>query len=83
MKEEFICGDCKGITEFQKGKRGSRLVEFILWSTLVVPGIFYSIWRLREAKKKCYYCGGDFLLPKSLETQEFLQSTKINRNKYD
>lgn len=61
--EKFICGDCKGITEFEKGKRGSGLIEFLLWSILFFPGIFYSIWRRKKVKKICGYCGSDFLLP--------------------
>jgi len=31
-KEKFICYSCKGITEFEKGKRGSAVVEFLLWT---------------------------------------------------
>ncbi len=61
--EKLICGDCKGITAVQKGKRGSGLIEILLWSTLFFPGIFYSMWRKGSAKKTCQYCGGNFLLP--------------------
>jgi hypothetical protein len=61
--EKLICGDCKGITTFRKGKRGSAFLEKILWWTLFFPGFFYSIWRSNIPKKICSYCGSEFLLP--------------------
>lgn len=60
--QKFICGDCKGITEFPL-KRGSAFIETLLWATLFFPGFFYSIWRRKHVKKICQYCGGDFLFP--------------------
>ena len=62
LNEKLICGDCKGFTTF-KNKRGSGVVEVILWLTLFVPGIFYSFWRRSPVKKICQYCESDFLLP--------------------
>ncbi len=64
--EKLICGDCKGFTTFRKGKRGSSFVESLLWWALLFPGIFYSIWRRKQPKKICQYCGGNFLLPNDL-----------------
>jgi len=64
--EKFICGDCKGITTFRKGKRGSNFIESFLWTVLFFPGIFYSIWRRISVKKVCQYCGGNFILPLDL-----------------
>lgn len=61
--EKFICGDCKGITSFREGKRGSSLIEFLLWTIFFFPGIFYSIWRRSKPQKVCSYCGSSFLLP--------------------
>ncbi len=72
--EKFICGDCKGITELRKGKRGSSFVEAFLWTILFFPGIFYSIWRRGSVKKICQYCGSNFLLPaNSPYIQELLE----------
>ncbi len=58
--QKFICGDCKGVTEFPL-KRGNGFIEKLLWATLFFPGFFYSIWRRKNVKKICQYCGGDFL----------------------
>jgi hypothetical protein len=70
--EKLICGDCKGVTEFPK-KRGSNFVETMLWATLFFPGFFYSIWRRKNIKKTCQYCGGDFLFPADMpHADEFL-----------
>lgn len=49
--EKLICGDCNSTSDFRKGKRGSALVEKLLWVTLFFPGIFYSIWRGWSQKK--------------------------------
>jgi hypothetical protein len=62
VKEKLICLDCKGITEFRVGKRGSGFIEALLWLTLFFPGIFYSFWRRKPEKKICQYCGGSVLL---------------------
>jgi hypothetical protein len=67
--EKLICGDCKGVTEFRLGKRGSALTERILWVTLFFPGIFYSIWRNKKQEKICQYCGSDFMLPQDLSNK--------------
>jgi len=78
--EKFICGDCKGITQFHRGKRGSAFVEFILWSIFFFPGIFYSIWRRKGQKKICQYCDSDFLLPAdSASTMELLKTPVKNK----
>ena len=69
-KEKYICYSCKGITEFEKGKRGSAVIEFLLWTLFFFPGIFYSFWRKGLPKKVCQYCGDDFLM--SLGTPEGL-----------
>jgi hypothetical protein len=69
--EKLICGDCKGVTTFRKGKRGSYFVELLLWWALIFPGIFYSIWRRKQSKKVCQYCGSNFLLPSELPNKIF------------
>ena len=72
--EKLICGDCKGITNLRTGKRGSSLIEKLLFWTLFFPGIIYGIWRNRAPKKICQYCGSDFLLPNdSLLIHELLK----------
>ena len=81
--ETLICGDCKGKNTFNKGKRGSSLIEKILWLTLFFPGIFYTIWRNMTPKKICQYCGSEFLLPTDLPygNQLLNEKYKINNDK--
>ena len=80
--EKYICGDCNSVLEFEKTKRGSRIIEMILWSTLVIPGFFYSMWRNSKKKKLCYYCDSDFVMPDSLEARQMLKpiAKKPNSN---
>jgi len=71
--QRLICGDCKATFEIEKGLRGSRLVEWFLWVTLVIPGFFYTLWRKSpQRKKNCDYCGSDFILPDSPEARAMI-----------
>ena len=78
--DRLICGDCKAVLEVETGKRGSAFIEFFLWLTLVIPGIFYSMWRKRKPKKTCDYCGSNFLLQDCYETREMLKPIEKNKN---
>jgi hypothetical protein len=80
MVERLICGDCKSSFTVEAGKRGSAFIEFFLWSTLVIPGFFYSMWRKRKPKKSCDYCGSTFLLPDSYSTHELLRAHSESSN---
>ncbi len=73
MSERFICGDCHESFEIDFGKRGSALIEWILYVTLFIPGPIYGMWRKRKPKKKCDYCGSDFILPDTPQNREFLK----------
>ncbi len=78
--EKFICGECNSVLEFEQSKRGSRIIEMILWSTLVIPGLIYSIWRKSARKKICYYCGSDFVFPDSVNARSLIKSIEKNKN---
>lgn len=73
MIRKFICGDCKATFNVSTSKRGSWLIEVFLWTTLVIPGFFYTMWRKPRSKKICDYCNSTFILPDTYETQEFLK----------
>jgi len=79
QSEKLICGDCNKITEFKKGKRGSKAVEILLWSIFFVLGIFYSIWRKYTPKKICPACNSDFLLSSDLPHIQMLLKPKKKR----
>ncbi len=77
MAEQLFCGDCLRSFEFQQSKkRGSALVEFLLWSTLLIPGPIYGMWRRRKSKKECDYCGSDFILSDTPKNRQFVAPTK-------
>lgn len=59
MTREYVCKDCEYIGEVKSGKRGNFLVSTLLW-TFVIPGIFYSIWRM-TGKNRCKNCDGSHL----------------------
>lgn len=71
--ENFICGECKGISDIRSGKRGSALISTILWSGFIIPGLLYSLWCRRKQPKICNYCGSDFLLPDTASSHKMLQ----------
>jgi hypothetical protein len=80
MTKKLICGDCKTTFEIRTGKRGSSIVEMFLWSTLIIPGFFYGIWRKgSKPQKYCSYCGSDFLLPDTAQNREMLDKLKIQK----
>jgi hypothetical protein len=80
--KQLFCGDCKATFEFKEGKRGSTFLEIFLWSTLIIPGFFYSLWRKPKTKKFCDYCGSSFLLPDCQESREMLKPVKKNNNSH-
>ena len=60
--EKLICGECKATFEVEVGKRGSAIIEMVLW-TWILPGMIYHFWRKTKPKKTCDYCGSNFLIP--------------------
>ncbi len=52
----FICKHCGWEGERKKLKRGSKMVEMLIWSILVLPGPLYSIWRRIGRSNQCPHC---------------------------
>ncbi|MFZ4125321.1 MAG: hypothetical protein ACOYJ2_04535 [Rickettsiales bacterium] len=52
----YICKHCGYEGEAKRQKRGSRGVEIFLWSTLLLPGPLYTIWRMTGKSKECPNC---------------------------
>lgn len=78
MSEKFICGDCLRSFEVEEYVEGSgrvaAIIRFIIFLLLMVP-----IPRRKSGykmKKKCDYCGSDFILPDTAQNREFLKPTK-------
>lgn len=82
MSEKFICGDCfstfesEEIIERKRNYRGA-ILRFIVFLLLMIP--IPNRRRKSKMKKKCDYCGSDFILPDTLQNREFLKPiTKKN-----
>lgn len=43
------------------------LVELFLWLCFLIPGVFYSIWRLTTRAQVCRSCGSHELIPPGSE----------------
>ena len=54
--KNYICTYCgyKGPRMFVV--QGSAIVEIILWLCFIIPGVIYSMWRLRTKEKICPSC---------------------------
>ena len=63
MARELICSNCGYKGRPKKVTKGSTSIEFILWFTLIIPGIIYSIWRLASRYEECPQCGATNMIP--------------------
>jgi len=53
---EFICTNCGYQGKRRAIKPGSRGMEIILWVVFLIPGPFYTLWRMLGKKWKCPQC---------------------------
>lgn len=57
MAKQLVCTNCCYIGNSVKVTKGSFIMELFLWLLLLIPGIFYSIWRLTTKYDACPSCG--------------------------
>ncbi len=62
MEENLVCTECEFIGPPKMVKRGSAGMEWFLWLTLLIPGPFYSFWRIMNKKRICAKCNGTILV---------------------
>lgn len=55
-KHTHICANCGATCRPKKITKGSLGWEIILWLLFLVPGIFYSVWRLTTQYWACPHC---------------------------
>lgn len=51
-----ICIKCGYEGRGKTTPRGSKMVEVLIYSTVVIPGPFYSIWRRMNLPEQCPNC---------------------------
>jgi len=54
---DYICTSCNYVGPRKKVKPGSKVIEVILWTVFLVPGPFYSLWRILRKHYACPQCG--------------------------
>jgi hypothetical protein len=79
MDKVFVCTNCGFIGQPKKFTKGSLLWEVILWILFIVPGIFYSIWRLSSRYEGCPKCQSPNMIPEDTpKAQEIIRNQKLS-----
>jgi hypothetical protein len=63
MDKMMYCTSCGTIDTPKTRTKGSLGTELFLWLLFLVPGIFYSVWRLTTRHKACPACESPGLIP--------------------
>lgn len=58
-----VCKDCGSVDSGEEVNGGSFALEVFLWLFFIVPGLFYTLWRVGSSQLKCKSCGGKVLIP--------------------
>lgn len=73
MVNDMHCSDCGRTGHPEEIVKGSIRTQIILWMMLIIPGLFYSMWRQGTRKKVCSYCGSEALEPLPGSNEERFQ----------
>ena len=60
-KSDYVCNECEYIGRGRP--QGSMTMEIFLWVCFIVPGIFYSLWRISQPRNVCPECGHKNMIP--------------------
>lgn len=60
---DYICTKCDYVGKRKAIKRGSGALELFLWLVLLIPGPFYTLWRIFNKKYQCPHCGEEVMIP--------------------
>jgi ssDNA-binding Zn-finger/Zn-ribbon topoisomerase 1 len=53
LSSERVCKDCGYKGAVKKTRKGSLLIEIILWFCFLIPGLIYTVWRFTN---RVYFC---------------------------
>lgn len=71
---DIVCTTCGHIGKTRNETPGSTLIELVLWLCFLIPGLIYSIWRLRARHPVCPKCGNAQVIPRSTPmAQKFIR----------
>lgn len=59
----MICRSCGTVGKGRRETPGSFGVELLLWICFIIPGVFYSLWRMTNKRRVCGRCGAVDLVP--------------------
>ena len=81
MKDLYICRACWLIATPKGVTKGSSLIEAVLWCLFIIPGVFYSVWRLITRERVCPLCSSLAVIPiNSFMGQKLFNEINSNRN---
>jgi hypothetical protein len=67
MSADMLCTRCQEIGLPKKAARGHFMLELFLWLCFILPGLFYTIWRISTRVNVCARCGSAELVPTDTE----------------
>lgn len=71
----MFCTACHSEMKPKTEVPGSVLIEIVLWLSIILPGLIYSIWRLSNKKKICRTCGSTEIIPTNSPMAKKLKSS--------
>ena len=63
MAGQFFCTSCGTVGKPRVRNRGSSAVEIILWICVILPGLFYTLWRMGRKDLYCRTCRAQTVIP--------------------
>lgn len=73
MMNNMHCSDCGHTGHPEETYKGSIRTQIILWFMLIIPGLFYSMWRQGTRRRICPHCGSEALKPLPGSVEERFQ----------
>lgn len=63
--KDYICMNCGTVGGVKRIAKGHFLLEVFLWLFFLIPGFFYSAWRLFNKENICKCCGSNAVVLKN------------------
>lgn len=63
--DRVVCTRCAHHGPVKLEVPGHFLLEVFLWLLWILPGLFYSIWRVSNKRRVCSVCGSTGIIPEA------------------